>query len=173
MAVLPILIAPNTRLKIKAKKVQSVDKEIIKLMNDMVETMRSANGIGLAAPQVGVSKRVIVVDISSVKENSEPLRMANPEIIWASDEEDLREEGCLSLPDQYAEVLRPSAVRVRYIDQQNEIREIEAQGILSVCIQHEMDHLEGKLFVDYLSALRRKMILRKLQETQKLAGASA
>ncbi|MDH5189266.1 MAG: peptide deformylase, partial [Rhodospirillaceae bacterium] len=160
MAVLPILIAPNTRLKIKAKKVQSVDKEIIKLMNDMVETMRSANGIGLAAPQVGVSKRVIVVDISSVKENSEPLRMANPEIIWASDEEDLREEGCLSLPDQYAEVLRPSAVRVRYIDQQNEIREIEAQGILSVCIQHEMDHLEGKLFVDYLSALRRKMILR-------------
>ena len=173
MAVLPILIAPNTRLKIKAKKVQSVDKEIIKLMNDMVETMRSANGIGLAAPQVGVSKRVIVVDISSVKENSEPLRMANPEIIWASDEEDLREEGCLSLPDQYAEVLRPSAVRVRYIDQQNEIREIEAQGILSVCIQHEMDHLEGKLFVDYLSALRRKMILRKLQKTQKLAGASA
>ena len=171
MAILPILIAPNPRLKIKAKKVSKVDGEILKLMNDMVETMESANGIGLAAPQVGVSKRIIVVDISSVKENAAPLRMANPEIIWASDEEDLREEGCLSLPDQYAEVLRPSVVRVRYVDHENEIREIEAQGILSVCIQHEIDHLEGTLFVDYLSALRRKMIIRKLQKTQKLAGA--
>lgn len=171
MAILPILIAPNPRLKIKAKKVSKVDGEILKLMNDMVETMQSANGIGLAAPQVGVSKRIIVVDISSVKENAAPLRMANPEIIWASDEEDLREEGCLSLPDQYAEVLRPSVVRVRYVDHENEIREIEAHGILSVCIQHEIDHLEGTLFVDYLSALRRKMIIRKLQKTQKLAGA--
>ncbi|MDH3336018.1 MAG: peptide deformylase [Rhodospirillaceae bacterium] len=173
MAILPILIAPNPKLKIRAKKVKSVDEETAKLMADMVETMKSANGIGLAAPQVGVSKRIIVVDISSVKENSQPLCMANPEIIWASEEEDLREEGCLSLPEQFAEVLRPSRVRVRYIDKQNEIREIEAQGILSVCIQHEIDHLDGKLFVDYLSALRRKMIIRKLQKTQKLAGASA
>ena len=172
MAILPILIAPNPRLKIKATKVKKVDGDILKLMNDMVETMIDANGIGLAAPQVGVPKRIIVVDISSVKENSKPLRMANPEIVWASEEEDLREEGCLSLPDQYAEVLRPSRVRVRYIDHENEIREIEAQGILSVCIQHEIDHQEGTLFVDYLSSLRRKMIIRKLQKNQKLAGAS-
>ena len=173
MTILPILIAPNPRLKLKAKKVDRVDEETLKLMNNMVETMNSANGIGLAAPQVGASKRVIVVDISSRDEKAEPIRMANPEIIWVSEEDELREEGCLSLPEQYAEVLRPKNVRVRYVDHENEIREIDASGILSVCVQHEIDHLEGTLFVDHLSSLRRKMIIRKLQKTQKLAGASA
>ena len=172
MTILPILIAPDPRLKAKAKKVDVVDDETVKLMNDMVETMHSANGIGLAAPQVGISKRVIVVDISNHDERSNPIRMANPEIIWASEEDELREEGCLSLPDQYADVLRPKNVRVRYVDHENEIREIDAEGILSVCVQHEIDHLEGTLFVDYLSALRRKMIIRKLQKTQKLAGVN-
>lgn len=172
MTILPILIAPDPRLKAKAKKVDVVDDKTVKLMNDMVETMQSANGIGLAAPQVGISKRVIVVDISNHDEKSNPIRMANPEIIWASEEDELREEGCLSLPDQYADVLRPKNVRVRYIDHENEIREIDAESILSVCVQHEIDHLEGTLFVDYLSALRRKMIIRKLQKTQKLAGAN-
>ena len=173
MTILPILIAPDPRLKLKAKKVDRVDEETLKLMNNMVETMNSANGIGLAAPQVGASKRVIVVDISSRDEKAEPIRMANPEIIWVSEEDELREEGCLSLPEQYAEVLRPKNVRVRYVDHENEIREIDASGILSVCVQHEIDHLEGTLFVDHLSSLRRKMIIRKLQKTQKLAGASA
>ena len=173
MTILPILIAPNPRLKLKAKKVDRVDEETLKLMNNMVETMNSANGIGLAAPQVGASKRVIVVDISSRDEKAEPIRMANPEIIWVSEEDEFREEGCLSLPEQYAEVLRPKNVRVRYVDHENEIREIDASGILSVCVQHEIDHLEGTLFVDHLSSLRRKMIIRKLQKTQKLAGASA
>ena len=172
MTILPILIAPDPRLKLKAKKVDRVDEETLKLMNNMVETMNSANGIGLAAPQVGASKRVIVVDISSRDEKAEPIRMANPEIIWVSEEDELREEGCLSLPEQYAEVLRPKNVRVRYVDHENEIREIDASGILSVCVQHEIDHLEGTLFVDHLSSLRRKMIIRKLQKTQKLAGAS-
>ena len=172
MTILPILIAPDPRLKAKAKKVDVVDDETVKLMNDMVETMHSANGIGLAAPQVGISKRVIVVDISNHDEKSNPIRMANPEIIWASEEDELREEGCLSLPDQYADVLRPKNVRVRYVDHENEIREIDAETILSVCVQHEIDHLEGTLFVDYLSALRRKMIIRKLQKTQKLAGVN-
>ncbi|MCK5167362.1 MAG: peptide deformylase [Rhodospirillaceae bacterium] len=172
MTILPILIAPDPRLKAKAKKVDVVDDETVKLMNDMVETMHGANGIGLAAPQVGISKRVIVVDISNHDEKSNPIRMANPEIIWASEEDELREEGCLSLPDQYADVLRPKNVRVRYVDHENEIREIDAETILSVCVQHEIDHLEGTLFVDYLSALRRKMIIRKLQKTQKLAGVN-
>ncbi|MCK5546045.1 MAG: peptide deformylase [Rhodospirillaceae bacterium] len=173
MTVLPILIAPDPKLKAKAKKVDAVDDETLKLMNDMVETMHSANGIGLAAPQVGVSKRIIVVDILPKDERGRPIRMANPEIIWASEEDELREEGCLSLPDQYADVLRPKNVRVRYVDHENEIREIDAEGMLSVCVQHEIDHLEGTLFVDYLSTLRRKMIIRKLQKIQKLAEANA
>ncbi len=172
MTILTILIAPDPRLKAKAKKVDVVDANTLKLMDDMVETMHSAHGIGLAAPQVGISKRVIVVDISKPDEKSNPIRMANPEIIWSSEEDELREEGCLSLPDQYADVLRPKNVRVRYIDHENEIREIDTEGILSVCVQHEIDHLEGTLFVDYLSALRRKMIIRKLQKIQKLAEAN-
>ncbi|MCK4938997.1 MAG: peptide deformylase [Rhodospirillaceae bacterium] len=172
MTILPILIAPDPKLKIKAKKVDKVDEETLKLMDDMVETMHSANGIGLAAPQVGALKRVIVVDVSPRDEKARPIRMANPEIIWVSEEDELREEGCLSLPEQYAEILRPKNVRVRYVDHENEIREIDAEGILSVCVQHEIDHLEGTLFVDYLSALRRKMIIRKLQKMQKLAGAN-
>lgn len=169
MTILPIIIAPDLRLKLKAKSITKVDAKVRKLMDDMVETMVYANGIGLAAPQVGVLKRVIVVDISDRDEKNNPICMANPEIIEASVEEELREEGCLSLPDHYADVTRPKSVRVRYIDRENEIREIDADGMLSVCVQHEIDHLEGKLFVDYISALRRKMIIRKLQKSQKQA----
>lgn len=171
MAQLPIIIAPDPRLKGRGEAVEKVDAEILALMDDMAETMYAANGIGLAAPQVGVLRCVIVVDASGKDEKPHLLRMANPEIIWASEEEEAREEGCLSLPDQYADVVRPVQVRVRYMDHQNEIREIEADGILSVCIQHEMDHLKGTLFVDHISALRRKMILKKLQKSQKTVGA--
>ncbi|GAA0582522.1 peptide deformylase [Caenispirillum bisanense] len=166
MALLPILVAPDPRLKLKAKPVEKVDAAVARLMDDMLETMYAAPGIGLAAPQVGVSQRVIVVDVSPEGERN-PLRMANPEIIWASDELRPYEEGCLSLPEQYDEVERPTRITVRYLDHQNEVRELEADGLLATCIQHEIDHLDGRLFVDHLSSLRRNMILRKLTKMKK------
>jgi len=170
MAVLDIIVAPDPRLKITAKPVKKVDASVRKLMDDMLETMHSARGIGLAAPQVGDKRRVIVVDVAHEDEPPNPIRMANPELLWASDDEMVHEEGCLSLPEQYAEVVRPDRIRVRYLDRDNEIREIETDGVLATCIQHEMDHLEGVLFVDHISALKRRMILRKLQKAKKLAA---
>jgi len=167
MAILPILTAPDPLLKKKAKPVDAVDDDIRKLMDDMLETMYDAPGIGLAAPQVGVSKRVIVLDISKDDEDAQPLKMANPEIIWESDDINTYEEGCLSVPEQYAEVKRPSHVKVRYLDYQNEIREIEADELLAICIQHEMDHLDGILFIDYLSSLKRNMMIRKVKKLVK------
>lgn len=167
MARLPILVAPDPRLKAKAVNVDKVDSEIRQLMDDMLETMHDANGIGLAAPQVGVKKRVLVLDVTKEDEEPNPIRMANPEIIWASEDEELREEGCLSLPDHFAEVTRPKAVRVRYLDHENEVRELDADDLLAVCVQHEMDHLEGTLFVDRISSLKRNMILRKLQKSRR------
>jgi len=167
MAILPILVAPHPVLKQKAKPVEKVDARVAQLMDDMLETMYDAQGIGLAAPQVGVLERVIVVDVHEKGEERRPMKLANPEIVWASDELVPCEEGCLSVPDQYADVTRPKAVRVRYLDQQNEIRELEADGMLAVCIQHEIDHLNGVLFVDHLSMLKRNMLLRKLQKQQR------
>ncbi|KAA0687074.1 peptide deformylase [Azospirillum brasilense] len=167
MAVLDILVAPHPVLKQKAKPVEKVDARIAKLMDDMVETMYAAKGIGLAAPQIGILERVIVVDVHDKDEKPNPIRLANPEIVWKSDETSVCEEGCLSVPDQYAEVTRPSSVRVRYLDETNETREIEAEGMLATCIQHEIDHLNGVLFVDYLSMLKRNMILRKVQKMQR------
>lgn len=167
MARLPILVAPDPRLKAKAVNVDKVDAEIRQLMDDMMETMHGANGIGLAAPQVGVKKRVLVMDIAKEDEEPNPIFMANPEIVWASDEDETHEEGCLSLPEQFAEVVRPKAVRVRYLDHENEIREMDATGMLAICVQHEMDHLEGTLFVDHISALKRNMILRKLTKARR------
>ena len=172
MAVLPIIKAPDPRLKRKCERVERVDDEIRRLMDDMLETMYAAPGVGLAAPQVGVTRRVIVVDVSDREGPRTPLLMANPEILEASEESSLREEGCLSFPDHYAEVTRPDRVRVRYIDHENEIREIEADGLLSVCIQHEMDHLDGVLFVDRISMVKRGIILRKMTKLKK-SGAMA
>ncbi len=177
MALLPIIIAPDPRLKQIAAPVTRIDDEIRRLMDDMLETMYQAPGIGLAAPQVGVLKRVIVVDASDKDEERAPLSMANPELIEISDEDVNYEEGCLSLPEHYAEVVRPAQVRVRYLDHGNEICELDAEGLLGTCVQHEMDHLEGILFVDHLSALKRNMILRKLTKAKKAdktpTGASA
>lgn len=167
MARLPILVAPDPRLKAKAVSVDKVDSEIRQLMDDMLETMHDANGIGLAAPQVGIKKRVLVLDIAKEDEEPSPICMANPEIIWASEDEELREEGCLSLPEHFADVTRPKAVRVRYLDHENEVRELDADDLLAVCVQHEMDHLEGTLFVDRISSLKRNMILRKLQKSRR------
>jgi peptide deformylase len=176
MAQLPIIVAPDPRLKQISKPVEKVDSEIRRLMDDMLETMYAAPGIGLAAPQVGVLKRVIVLDLAREGEPPQPLRMANPELIWLSDEDATYNEGCLSVPEHYADVVRPAACRVRYLDHENEIRELEAEGLLATCIQHEMDHLDGILFLDRISALKRNIILRKLVKAKKsgtLVGAEA
>lgn len=167
MARLPILVAPHPILKRKAQPVAEVDARVVKLMDDMVETMYDASGIGLAAPQVGVLDRVIVVDVHEKGEPPNPIRLANPEIVWSSDEKAVCEEGCLSVPEQYADVTRPVRIRVRYVDEKNQPQEIEADGMLATCIQHEIDHLNGVLFVDYLSMLKRNILLKKVQKMQK------
>ena len=167
MALLPIITAPDPRLKVKARPVPAVDARVRRLMDDMLETMYQAIGIGLAAPQVGVASRVLVIDVARDGEKPQPMRIANPEILWRSDELMVNNEGCLSLPEHYAEVERPSAIRLRYLDHENEIREIEAKGLLATCLQHEIDHLDGTLFVDHVSALKRGIILRKLAKTKK------
>ena len=171
MAKLDIIIAPDPRLKVKCKPVAKVDAKVARLMDDMLETMYAAPGIGLAAPQVGVAQRVIVLDVAREDEKPAPFRMANPELVWVSDEDTTYNEGCLSLPEHYADVVRPKGIRVRYLDHQNEIRELEAEGLLATCIQHEMDHLDGILFVDHITALKRNIILRKLVKARKLADA--
>jgi peptide deformylase len=167
MAVLPIITAPDPRLKIKARLVAAVDDEVRRLMDDMLESMRQAIGIGLAAPQVGVAKRVIVLDVAREGQKPDPMMLANPEILWRSPELATFSEGCLSLPEHYADVSRPAEIRLRYLDYQNEIREVEASGLLSTCIQHEMDHLDGVLFVDHISMVKRGMILRKLAKAKR------
>ena len=156
MTVLPIIIAPDSRLKEKAAPVDTVDTCILELMKDMLETMYLAPGIGLAATQVGVLKRVVVVDISKQDLPNEPICMANPEITWFSDNNVTREEGCLSLPDQYGE--------------NNETVDREVSGLLATCIQHELDHLQGILFIDYLSNLKRNIILRRLKKLKKITA---
>ena len=167
MTLRPILIAPDPRLKEVSKPVEAVDDELRALMDDMLETMYDAPGIGLAAIQIGVPKRVIVMDLAKEDEEPNPLYLVNPEIIWHSDQDKIYEEGCLSLPEYYEEVQRPDEVKVRYLDYDGEIREMHCRDTLAVCVQHEMDHLEGVLFVDHLSRLKRQMILRKLQKTKK------
>jgi peptide deformylase len=167
MALLPIITAPDPRLKIKAKPVAQVDAKVRRLMDDMLETMYQAVGIGLAAPQVGAAQRVLVIDVAREGEKPKPMRIANPEILWRSEETMVASEGCLSLPEHYADVARPKAIRLRYLDHENEIREIEAEGLLATCLQHEIDHLDGVLFVDHISTLKRGMILRKLAKSKR------
>ena len=168
MAQLPIITAPDPRLKIKARPVPAVDNKVRRLMDDMLDTMYGAIGIGLAAPQVGQSSRVIVLDVARDGEKPQPLQLANPEILWRSPELTTGNEGCLSLPEHYAEVTRPAKIRLRYLDYQNEIREIEASGLLAMCLQHEIDHLDGVLFVDHISSLKRGIILRKLAKAKRI-----
>lgn len=171
MALLPIIVAPDPRLKIKTTPVAAVDDDLRRFLDDMLETMYAADGIGLAAPQVGDGRSVLVVDMARKGEDPQPMKIINPEIVWYSDDARAHEEGCLSLPDHYAEVVRPEAVRVKYMDETGAVHEIEADGILATCIQHEMDHLEGVLFVDHVSAIKRGMILRKLKKAKKQAAA--
>jgi peptide deformylase len=167
MAKLTIITAPDPRLKIRAQPVRMVDAKVRRLMDDMLETMRAALGIGLAAPQIGVSSRVIVLDVAREGEEPQPMRLANPEILWHSEELATNSEGCLSLPEHYADVTRPAEIRLRYLDYQNEARELHAKGLLATCLQHESEHLEGILFVDHLSLVKRGMILRKLAKAKR------
>ena len=164
MALLDILIYPDSRLHNKAKPVAQVDSRIQKLIDDMSETMYTAPGIGLAAPQVNVPERIIVVDISDKKDSL--LAMVNPEII-SSEGEDEHEEGCLSVPGVYAPVKRYKKIRVRALDKDGNSFELDAEGLLGVCIQHEIDHLDGKVFVDYLSHLKQDRIKKKMQKSMR------
>ncbi|PWR18710.1 peptide deformylase [Zavarzinia compransoris] len=172
MAIRPILIAPDPRLKQKSTPVEAFDADLQGLIDDMFETMYDAPGIGLAAIQVGVPKRLLVIDLAREDEDKAPRVFINPEITWKSDEEiSTYEEGCLSVPEQYAEVQRPARVRVSYLDREGKAHEDEMDGLLATCIQHEMDHLEGVLFVDHLSFARRGMLMRKLAKARKFAKA--
>ena len=155
MAILPIITAPDPRLKKVCKPVEGVDDALRVLMDDMLETMYNAPGIGLAAPQVGRLVRLLVVDVAREGEKPQPHFLANPELTWVSDHDNTHEEGCLSLPEEYAEVVRPAEIKVRYLDRDGKEAELAADGLLATCIQHEMDHLDGILFVDHISALRR------------------
>ena len=171
MALLPIIVAPDPRLKIKTEPVESVDDELLGFLENMLETMYAADGIGLAAPQVGDGRSIIVLDTTPRGENPQPLCLVNPEIVWNSDEQRAHQEGCLSLPEHYAEVLRPDSIRIKYLDKSGSAQELQADGMLATCIQHEMDHLKGILFVDHVSSVKRNMILRKLKKAKKLAAA--
>lgn len=172
MAQLPIITAPDARLKVTSEPVGTVDDALRRFMDDMLETMYQAPGIGLSAIQVGVAKRLMTVDVSAEDESRQPLFLINPEIIWNSEEGSLYDEGCLSLPEHYAEIERPAAIRVSFIDYHGKAQELEADGLLARCIQHEYDHLNGILFVDHLSAVKRNMILRKLVKARRqLASA--
>jgi len=167
MALRQILIEPNEILRQKSLTVEKVDKEIQTLMNDMLDTMYAAPGIGLAAIQVGIPKRVIVLDIEQKEGKKNPIFLINPEIIERSKNNSTYEEGCLSVPGQFAEIDRPEKCHIRYLDYNGEKKEMKAQGMLATCIQHEMDHLEGILFIDYLSKLKKSMIIKKLSKQKK------
>jgi len=162
-----IVIEPDPILRKKSETLEKVDDELRGLLDDMLETMYSAPGIGLAAVQVGILKRLIVIDISKDKDKKNPLFLINPEIISKSKTSSIYEEGCLSLPGHYAEIERPAECHIKYIDYIGNKKEIKAKGLLSTCIQHEVDHLNGVLFIDYLSKLKKDMILKKLVKHKK------
>ena len=167
MALRQILTEPNRILREKSLPVDKVDANIQKLMDDMLETMYAAPGIGLAAIQVGIAKRIIVLDIAQKEGKKNPTFIINPEIIEKSEVNLTYEEGCLSVPGQFAEIDRPNKCRIRYLDYNGQQNEVNAEGMLATCIQHEIDHLEGILFIDYLSKLRKSMIVKKLSKQKK------
>jgi peptide deformylase len=175
MAIRPIIEAPDPLLRQISTPVEAITPEVQTLIDDMFETMYAAPGIGLAAIQVGVPKRILVIDLQDPEEEGgeavrKPMVFINPEILRSSETERPYNEGCLSVPDQYAEVDRPDSIRARWLDRDGKVHEEEMEGMLATCLQHEMDHLEGILFIDYLSRLKRDMILRKLVKARKLAA---
>jgi peptide deformylase len=171
MALRDILILPDKRLRLISDPVKTIDAETRKLVADMFETMYEAPGIGLAAIQVGVSKRVVTMDLAKKDEPKAPQVFINPEVLWRSDEKAKREEGCLSIPEIYEEVERPAAVRVRYLDLDGKAHEIAADGLLATVIQHEIDHTNGVLFIDHISRLKRNLITKKFAKAAKRAAA--
>lgn len=170
MSIRPILTLPDLRLRAVADPVETVDEEIRALAKDMLETMYDAPGIGLAATQLGVMKRVVVMDLAKEDETPDPIVMVNPEILEMSEDTVVSEEGCLSIPELYYDVERPAAVTVRYTDLDNKIVERKATERLAVCMQHEIDHLDGVLYIDYLSRLKRDRVLKKFEKQAKRAG---
>lgn len=169
MTQLTLITYPDPRLRDKSKPVEQVDDTIRQILSDMLETMYACNGIGLAAVQVGILKRMLVIDVEQDEDGNPgtPIKMVNPEIIWHSDQEKGFEEGCLSFPGQYAEVERPAEVKIQYQDEQGELRTLHAKDMLSVCVQHEIDHLNGVTFPDHLSRIKRDMIQRKVKKVMK------
>ncbi len=167
MSIRKIITEPDPILRKISEPVKEVDDSIRSLMDDMLETMYNAPGIGLAAIQIGVPKRIIVLDISRDVEKKEPMYFVNPEIILKSKNDSSYEEGCLSVPGQFAEINRPDKCHIRYLDYNGKKRELKAEGLLATCIQHEMDHLEGILFIDYLSKIKKTMIVKKLSKQKK------
>ena len=162
-----IIIEPDSLLRKKSQSLEKVDDELKKLMDDMLETMYSAPGIGLAAVQVGVLKRLVVIDLSKDDQKKEPLFFVNPKITFQSKKTSIYEEGCLSLPGHFAEIERPAECHVSYVDYDGKNQELKASGLLATCVQHEIDHLNGVLFIDYLSKLKKDMIIKKLTKQKK------
>ena len=167
MAKRDILIIPDTRLRLKSEPVAAIDAELRALIDDMFETMYDAPGIGLAAIQIGVARRVITMDLAKKDEPPQPQVFINAEVTWASEEKATYEEGCLSIPEYYEEVVRPQAVKVKYLDRDGNAQEIEAEGLFATCLQHEIDHINGILFIDHISKLKRDMVMKKFKKAQK------
>jgi peptide deformylase len=172
MTIRPLVIIPDSKLRLVSEPVKEITSEIRRLADDMLETMYDAPGVGLAAIQIGVPVRMVTMDVSKSEEEREPMVLINPEIVWASEEKRVYEEGCLSIPEYYEEVERPDRVRFRYMDLQGETIEQDADGLLATCVQHEIDHLNGVLFIDYLSKLKRDRVVTKFKKAAKReAGA--
>ncbi|MBY3133309.1 peptide deformylase [Rhizobium laguerreae] len=167
MTIKPLIILPDPVLRQLSKPIERVDSDLQRLADDMLETMYDAPGIGLAAIQIGVPRRMLVIDISREGEEKQPQVFINPEILTSSDERSVYEEGCLSIPDYYAEVERPATVSVKYLDRNGKKQTVEADGLLATCLQHEIDHLNGVLFIDYISRLKREMVIKKFTKAAK------
>ncbi|MER8581586.1 peptide deformylase [Mesorhizobium sp. M1423] len=164
MSIKPLIILPDPVLRQVSKPVERVDGDLRKLAGDMLDTMYDAPGIGLAAIQVGEPLRLLVIDLAKEDETPAPHVFINPEILDSSDQRSVYEEGCLSIPDYYAEVERPAAVRVKYLDRDGKLQELEAEGLMATCLQHEIDHLNGVLFIDHISKLKRDMVVKKFKK---------
>lgn len=167
MSILPIITIPDPVLRKISEPVERVDAQTLRLMDDMLETMYAAPGVGLAAIQVGVPRRVVVIDTSEEEEQKKPLCLINPEIVGLGQKTRLYEEGCLSIPDVRVEIERPESVTIRYIDRGGRLQELSADGLLATAIQHELDHLDGQLIIDFLSRLKRDMIIRKFKKAKR------
>ncbi|MEM6745673.1 MAG: peptide deformylase [Pseudomonadota bacterium] len=173
MSLRPILIHPDPRLKKVAEAVEAVDDDLRRLIDDMLETMYDAPGIGLAAPQIGVSRRLFVMDVAPKDGDPEPMAFVNPRILEASEETEVYEEGCLSIPEIFEDVERPARVTMRWTDREGAVREAEFDGLAATCAQHELDHLNGKLFIDHLSSLKRGMITQKMKKLKRERAKTA